>query len=40
MNPDLAGLIRLQRADSDLRKAEADLAEIGSELRRGTASPP
>ena len=28
MNPDLAGLIRLQRADSDLRKAEADLAEI------------
>jgi len=28
MNPDLAGLIRLQRADSELRRVEADLAQI------------
>jgi predicted nucleic acid-binding Zn-ribbon protein len=28
MNPDLAGLIRLQRADSELRRAEAELAQI------------
>jgi predicted nucleic acid-binding Zn-ribbon protein len=28
MNPDLAGLIRLQRADSELRRVEADLALI------------
>jgi predicted nucleic acid-binding Zn-ribbon protein len=28
MNPDLAGLIRLQRADSELRRVEAELAHI------------
>jgi predicted nucleic acid-binding Zn-ribbon protein len=28
MNPDLAGLIRLQRADSELRRVEAELAQI------------
>jgi predicted nucleic acid-binding Zn-ribbon protein len=28
MNPDLAGLIRLQRSDSELRRVEADLAQI------------
>jgi predicted nucleic acid-binding Zn-ribbon protein len=28
MNTDLAGLIRLQRADSELRRVEADLAQI------------
>jgi predicted nucleic acid-binding Zn-ribbon protein len=41
MNPDLAGLIRLQRADSELRKVEADLALIprrGSELEASLAA--
>ena len=28
MNPDLAGLIRLQRADSELRRVEAELVQI------------
>jgi len=28
MNPDLAGLIRLQRADTDLRRAEGELGEV------------
>ncbi|HVR70938.1 MAG TPA: C4-type zinc ribbon domain-containing protein [Vicinamibacteria bacterium] len=28
MNPDLAGLIRLQRADSELRRVEAELAQV------------
>jgi predicted nucleic acid-binding Zn-ribbon protein len=28
MNPDLAGLIRLQRADSELRRVETELAQI------------
>src|SRR5688572_26416802 len=28
MNPDLAGLIRLQRAESELRRVEADLLSV------------
>jgi predicted nucleic acid-binding Zn-ribbon protein len=28
MNPDLAGLIRLQRADSELKRVEAELAQV------------
>src|SRR5918999_1168574 len=41
MNPDLAGLIRLQRADSELRRVEADLALIPrrrSELQASLAA--